>query len=212
MLARHSLAIGLVAISCLATPAFAQLGADSIKGVLGKASDLALDKLSKPGAFSADDAIRISLPGAAKGLDDLMKVTDQAGLTSDISGSLNRAAEQAAAQAKPIFRSAIDKATLKDAVGIAKGGDTGATDYLKETSNTEIVNKLKPLIGATLEKAGVMKQVSQLSAVGMDGSKLTDYVSQKTADGIFTYMGREETTIRKDPIGTGKDLLQGVKF
>ncbi len=46
----------------------------------------------------------------------------------------------------------------------------------------------------------------------MGAGEITDYVSQKTADGIFTYMGREESTLRKDPIGRGKDLVKGLRF
>jgi len=195
---RNALAIGLVAVACSA-PVHAQISGDSVKGLLGNASDSALDKLSRPGAFSADDAIRIALPGAGKNLSGLMKLTDKAGLTNDISGSLNRAAEQAAAEAKPIFRSAIDKMSLKDMGKIATGGKTAATDYLKT-----------PLVRAALDKTGVLKQTSQLSSLGYDDKKITDYVSQKTSDGIFTYMGREEEKARADPIGTGRAILKGL--
>jgi hypothetical protein len=206
---RHALAIGLVAVACSA-PVHAQISGDSVKGLLGNASDSALDKLSKPGAFSADDAIRIALPGAGKNLSGLMKLTDKAGLTNDISGSLNRAAEQAAAEAKPIFRSAIDKMSLKDMGKIATGGKTAATDYLRKTSSGDILAKLTPLVRAALDKTGVLKQTSQLSSLGYDDKKITDYVSQKTSDGIFTYMGREEEKARADPIGTGRAILKGL--
>ena len=208
---RHVLATGLVAAACIA-PAYAQISGDSVKDLLANASDSALDKLSKPGSFSADDAIRIALPGAGKNLGSLMKLTDQAGLTNDISGSLNRAAEQAAAEAKPIFRSAIDKMSMKDMGKIATGGKTAATDYLKKSSSGDILAKLTPLVKAALDKTGVLKQTSQLSSLGYDDKKITDYVSQKTSDGIFTYMGREETKAREDPVGTGKAILKGLKF
>ncbi|MGI9025775.1 MAG: DUF4197 domain-containing protein [Burkholderiaceae bacterium] len=211
----------LVAISLtLGSPAFAQVSAQSsglvsgnaLKEMLGKASDSALDRLSRPGAFSADDAIRIALPGAGKGVGDLMSMTSKAGLTGDINGSLNRAAEAAASQAKPIFRAAINKVSFSDAVGILRGGNTGATDYLKKSTGGEIRAKLLPLIRAALEKTGVLKQASQLKAFGMDEAKLIDYVAGKTSDGIFTYVGREETKARQDPIGTAGALLKGLKF
>lgn len=203
---------GIALVAATALPVQAQLSGTSLKGILGNASDAALDKLSKPGAFSADSAIRIALPGQADKLGGLMKLTDKAGLTNDISGSLNHAAEQAAGEAKPIFRSAIDKASMQDAVGIARGGDTGATDYLKKTSGGEITAKLLPLVKAALARSGVLKQTSQLSAFGMDEARITDYVTKKTSDGIFTYVGREETRLRKDPINTGKELMKGMKF
>ncbi len=202
-----------IALACaaVAAPVHAQVSADGLRGVLANASDAALDKLSKPGAFSADAAIRIALPGT-KGLGDVMKLTDRAGLTNDIDGSLNRAAEQAAGEAKPIFRAAIDRIDLKDAVGIGTGGDTAATDYLRRTSGREITAKLVPLVSAALARSGVLQQTSQLAQFGMTDAKLTDYVATKASDGIFTYVGREEKRMRQNPVESGKALLKGLKF
>lgn len=199
-------------LAAFTMPAAAQVSGNALKNMLGNASDAALDKLSQPGAFSADSAIRIALPGQADKLAGLMKLTDQAGLTKDISGNLNRAAEQAASEAKPIFRGAIDRASMNDAVGIAKGGDTGATDYLKKTSGSDIAAKLRPLVKAALDRSGLLKESSMLSSIGMSPEKLTEYVTGKTSDGIFTYVGREEKRLRADPVNTGKELLKGLKF
>ncbi len=212
MTVRPLLLAALTALSFVTVPASAQLSADSIKGVLANASDAALDRLSQPGAFSADDAIRIALPGQSKGVGDLMKLADRAGVTKDLSGSLNHAAEQAASQAKPIFRAAIDRLSTKDMVGIATGGKTAATDYLRKSSGGEIVAKLAPLVRSALQAAGVMQQASQLSSLGLTDAKLTDYVTQKTSDGIFTYVGREETKARDNPLETGRAVLKGLKF
>ncbi len=209
---RNLMALAAVALSLGAEPAHAQLSGDGLKGMLGNASDAALDKLSKPGAFSADEAIRITLPGGGKGVSDLMRLTDRAGVTNDISGSLNHAAEEAAAQAKPIFRAAIDRVTLKDAIGIGTGGKTAATDYLRKTSGDEITAKLQPLVTAALEKSGVLQQTSQLSSFGMTPEKIRDYVTKKTSDGIFTYMGREETHARENPVESGQAIMKGLKF
>jgi hypothetical protein len=205
-------AAALAASMLAALPAAAQFSGDGLKNVLGNASDAALDKLSKPGAFSADDAIRIALPGQSKGVGDLLKLADRAGVTNDIGGSLNRAAEQAAAQAKPIFRNAIDRLSLKDTVGIATGGNTAATDYLRKSSSSEILAKLTPLVKAALAQSGVLRQTSQLSSLGLTEEKLTGYVAQKTSDGIFTYVGREETQMRQNPVESGRAILKGLKF
>ena len=212
---RRILAITAFAASSFTGTVYAQVTAGGVKGLLGRASDAALDRLSQPGAFSADDAIRIGLPGGAGGakrLGDLMALADRAGVTNDLSGSLNRAAEEAAARAKPIFRAAIDRMTLRDLGSIVGGGRTGATDYLKRTSNAEIVAKLAPLVRSALERAGVFRQSAQLSAVGLTDAKITDYVSRKTADGIYTYMGREEAKVRDDPIESGRAILKGLNF
>ncbi len=45
--------------------------------------------------------------------------------------SLNRAAEDAAKSAAPIFIDAITSMSIQDALGILQGGDFAATNYLK---------------------------------------------------------------------------------
>lgn len=199
----------VLALAAFCLPASAQVGGGAIKGMLSQASDNALDQLSKPGAFSADSAIRIALPGAGGSVGKLMDLAGKAGVGGDINGALNSAAEQAAAQAKPIFHAAIDKATLSDGVTALKS-DTGATEYLRKTAGPEILAKLQPLVLAALQKSGVLKQTSQLSALGLSDAKLTDYVAGKTSDGIFTYVGRQESQMRANPLETGKTLLKGL--
>ena len=196
----------------IAGPTRAQGTGDSLKGLLANASDAALDRLSRPGAFSSDDAIRIGMPGQLGKLGDVLKFSDKVGATNDLSGQLNRAAEMAAAEAKPVFRAAIDRITMRDAIGIGTRGNTAATDFLKRTSGNDIVNKIGPLVKSALSRAGALKQTSALASFGMNEERLTTYVSQKTADGIFTYMGREETRMRSDPTTAGKALLKGLKF
>lgn len=210
----RSVFLGAAAMLGAWPAAQAQTGTNPVKAMLGQASDHALDQLARPGAFSADEAIRIALPGAAK-LGNLLDLASKAGLTGDINGSLNRAAEQAAAQAKPIFRAAIDRASFSDAVDIARGGATGATDYLKKSAGASVQAQLLPLVRAALQQSGVLAQTQQLSALGFNETRLSEYVAGKTSDGIFTYVGREETKLRQDPIGAGKSLLkgmQGLKF
>ena len=103
-----------------------------------------------------------------------------------------------------IFRAAIDKMSVSDAMAIAKGGATGATQYLRKSSGSAIAAELTPLVRAALDRTGVLSQTSKLSAVGFDSARITDYVTQKTADGIFNYMGREETSLRQNPMALGK--------
>jgi hypothetical protein len=212
MLIRRILVAASFLLLVWSAPSLAQTSGGAVKEMLGKASDSALDRLSKPGAFSSDAAIRIALPGAGKEIDGLMNLASKAGLTGNIDESLNRAAEMAATKAKPIFRAAIDKASFEDGVAIARGGDTGATDYLKKNTSDEVKAQLAPLIKSALDDTGVLKHTSELQAMGMDEAKLTTYVTGKTSDGIFTYVGQEEAKARKNPIGTAEKMLKNLKY
>jgi hypothetical protein len=187
-----------------------------IKGLLASASDSALTKLAVPGAFQKDEAIRIGLPGPLKKLSGVLNLAGQAGLTKGLDTALNDAAGVAAGAAKPVFRNAIDKMTIVDGVGIATGGGTAATDYLKRSSGHVLEAQLSPLVENALRKTGAFAKFQKLTAspaaasLGLSGDTLTRSVTQQTAAGIYHYMGAEERKIRANPLGIGKTLLDGV--
>ena len=61
--------------------------------------------------------------------------------------ALNRGAEEAAKEAKPIFITAIKSMTIQDAWGILKGEPRdAATQYLKRTTSGQLREKFKPVI------------------------------------------------------------------
>src|SRR5690606_21035934 len=120
----------------------------------------------------------------------------------------NRAAETAAGKAKPIFRDAINGMTVQDTASVLTGGDTAATDYLEESSGERILGEIRPLVAQALQGAGAFKHTKSLRQLGLTEEKLTDHVTDRTAAGIFKYMGAEETKLRSDPVGGIKSLLK----
>jgi hypothetical protein len=216
---RTAIALGTMAVvSVAATPAQAgTLDGGGIKKMLGGASDNALDKLSKPGAFYADTAIRILLPGAkGKLASKLLKTSDKLGVTTKLTKSLNDAAGFAAQEAKPVFRSAVDGLTLADVPGIALKND-GATEYLKKSADTDLRLKVRPLIVSALTKVGAFDQLEKmgkggglLSIVKLDRESLTESVTDQTMKGIYSYMAKEEAGLRGNILGTGKSILDAV--
>jgi hypothetical protein len=216
---RGAFALGIMAIVSVAvTPAQAGvLDGGGIKKLLGGASDNALDKLSKPGAFYADTAIRILLPGAkGKLASKLLKTSDKLGVTSKLTKSLNDAAGFAAQEAKPVFRSAVDGLSLADVPGIALKND-GATEYLKKSADTDLRLKVRPLIVSALTKVGAFDQLAKMGSAGgllslakLDRESLTESVTDQTMKGIYNYMAKEEAGLRGNLLGTGKSILDAV--
>lgn len=217
VLAMSALVVPLAFSPLLIAPVQAQ--SKGVTSLLGNASDGALDKLSKPGAFYADKAVRVLLPGPLKKASSILRFTSKAGLTKDITRTLNDAAGRAALEAKPVFRSAIDNMSLTDGVDIVTGGGRGGTDYLRKTSGEELHIKIRPLVEKALGDVGAYQQVERLGSLsslaalgGADISRdgLTDSVTKQALNGIFTYMGREEEKFRSNPLGKGKKILEGI--
>ena len=197
----------------VSAPAIAQ--SSGFSSLLGGASDKALDKLSQPGAFFADKAVRILLPGPLQKAGKLLRFTGQKGLTDDLTKSMNDVASLAAREAKPIFRNAIDGINLKDGVGIAKSS-SGATDYLRDNSVESLSQKIRPLVVKAMGDTVASKQLDKLSSnkvvskLGFSSDNMTDHVTKKTMEGIFKYMAAEESKLRKNPLKSLGGLL-GVK-
>ena len=159
------------------------------------------------------------LPGPLQKATSILRFTSKAGLTKDITKTLNDAAGKAALEAKPVFRSAIDGLTLQDGVGIVTGGQEAGTEYLQRTSGMELAAKVRPLVEKALGDLGAYQQVERLGSIsalarlgGADISRdgLTDSVTDQAMEGIFTYIGKEEANFRRNPLDKGKKLLKGI--
>jgi hypothetical protein len=221
---RHMIALMGMGALILPVAARAQvlggLGLGSgLTSLLAKASDSSLDKLSVPGGFYNDSAIRIMLPlvgGAGGTIGKLLGRADKLGLTDGITRKLNDAAGLAAKEAKPVFRAAIDQLKLTDVPGIV-GQNDGATQYLRRSSGDMLRGKFRPLIDAALVRVGAFGALDQLGktnslvrAAGLTRDKLAGSVTDQALNGIYKYIAGEEGRLRSDPLGKAGGLLKGV--
>jgi hypothetical protein len=131
--------------------------------------------------------------------------------------ALNRGAEDAAKEAKPIFVSAIKQMTIQDAWGILKGEKDAATQYLKKTTTAQLTEKFKPIIKQSLERTNATKYYTnlvnaynKLPLVEKVNPNLDDYATAKGIDGLFVMVAKEEKLIRDDPAARTSDLLKRV--
>lgn len=215
MIARRALLAGAAGMFAFANApwAIAKLPKSGVKGLIAGASDGALDKLAQPGAFYADTAVRILLPGAnGKLASKLFGMGDRLGLTTNLTKSLNDAGGKAAGEAKPVFRAAIDNLRWSDAPALVTKND-GATRYLQSSAGGVLFTKVSPLVGSALDNVGAFGQLDQLAkgnplmaSAGLTRDGLTRSVTEQALKGIFHYMAGEEAALRRNPAA----LLKGV--
>ena len=131
--------------------------------------------------------------------------------------TLNRGAEDAAKEAKPIFINAIKQMTIQDAWAILKGSDNAATEYLKKTTSSQLYDKFKPVIQTSLQKVNATKYYgdivttyNKIPLVEKVNPDLDDYATHKAMDGLFLLIADEEKKIRQDPVARTTDLLKKV--
>lgn len=173
-------------------------------------------QLSQVNGFFENAAVKILMPPEAEKVTNTLRSVGLGSLVDKAVLSMNRAAEDAAKSASPIFVNAIKQMTITDALGILKGGDFAATNYFKEKTTASLTDAFKPVIDKALTNVDATKYWSDVfTAYNRFASKpintdLSAYVTQKAIDGIFYEVGIEEQKIRKDPAARVTELLKKV--
>lgn len=167
--------------------------------------------------FFKNSLIKIPFPPEAQKVEAKLR---QLGMGSEVDKfilTLNRGAEAAAKEAKPIFVSAITSMTIQDAWGILKGEPNAATNYLKKTTSSQLTAKFKPVMQSALSKNNATKYYSDLvntynkvPFVDKVNPNLDDYATSLALKGLFTLVEKEEGNIRKNPTARATDLLKKV--
>jgi hypothetical protein len=187
-----------------------------LKEALTVGAQRGTDKISAVDGFFKNAALKILMPEEAKKVEETLrgigmgKQVDQAILT------MNRAAEDAAKSAAPIFINAVKGMSIQDAVGILKGGDNAATNYLKSKTTAELTAAFRPVIEKSLQKVDATKYwntvFTNYNRVSKDkvNTDLPTYVTEKALTGIFNQLAEEEKNIRKDPAARTTEILKKV--
>ncbi len=163
-------------------------------------------------------AIKILFPEEAQKVERTMRSLGLNSLADNVIMSVNRAAEDAAKEAKPIFVAAIKQMTIADATNILLSGNKdAATQYFKRVTSQELRLKFQPVIQSSLTKVGatrywsdVITRYNQIPLITRVNPDLEGYVTQKAIDGLFVEIAREELKIRQNASSRSTALLQKV--
>ena len=175
------------------------------------------DQLSAVNGYFGNAAVKILFPPQAQKAEKALRGLGLNQLCDNVILSLNRAAEDAAKQAKPIFIDAIMHMSLQDATSILLGPKDAATQYFKRTTSASLAFTFKPVIQNSLNKTGATKYYSdaaneynKVPFVKKMNPDISDYVTQKAIDGLFYEIAQEELNIRKNINARPSPLLQKV--
>jgi hypothetical protein len=187
-----------------------------LKEALSLGAEKSTAKLSAPDGFFKDAAVKILLPKQVQDIEKKMRMFGLGKLVDNAELSMNRAAEDAAKSAAPIFLSAIKQMTVTDALNILRGTDTAATGYLRKTTTPQLTSAFMPVIQESLKKTEAAKYwndvftaYNRFSSTPVD-TDINSYVTSKALDGIFHYVAQEEVNIRQNPAGRVTDILKKV--
>ena len=188
-----------------------------LREALEIATARAVKRTSRAGGFSANDLIRIQLPEALEAPARALRLVGLGRHVDDLEAAMNRAAERASAEATPLFVDAVRGLSFADARRILQGGDTAATDYFRGKTETRLASRFRPEAHEAMRKVGLYREYEALLGAYQNlplthkpNLDLADYITERTIDGLFQLLGREERRIRRDPVARTTELLREV--
>jgi hypothetical protein len=199
---------------------------EGLKTALLVGTDTAVSITSKTNGYYQDEVIKILLPQEVQEAESYIRNLGLGGQLDDFILSMNRAAEDAADEAGPIFSNAITDLSISDGWDIlnginpAEGGSkksfdsTAATNYLRSTTYSSLYGAFQPKIKNSLDKKLIgdystnkiwnditttYNSAATLAGWDQIETELDVYVTEKGLDGLFIKVGKEEKAIRNDP-------------
>ena len=188
-----------------------------VKEALNKGADYAVASLGRNGGFLGNDKVKIPLPGYLQKAESALRMFGMGKQADQLVETMNHAAENAVAVAKPVLVESIRKMSVQDAKGILTGGEDSVTQYFKRTSTEQLTAKFMPIVKKETGKLQLAEQYNKFAgkaaSAGLIEQKDADidsYVTQKAMDGLFLMIAEEEKKLRANPVGAGSDLLKKV--
>jgi hypothetical protein len=190
---------------------------DGLKEALVNGISKGSDITSQLDGYFKNPEIKIPFPSDAKKVEDKLRAIGLGDNVDRFVMTLNRGAEDAAKEAKPIFIDAIKSMSINDAWAILKGQPDAATQYLKKTTTAQLKTKFSPVIQNSLNKVNAAKYYTDLvntynkiPLVDQVNPDLNSYATDLAIQGLFTMIAKEEKNIRQDPVARTTDLLKKV--
>ncbi len=200
----------------LGTPSSTEMSL-GLKQALELGTGYSTQRLSAKDGYLGNLAVKIFLPEEAKQAEKALRAIGLNSLVDNAITSLNRAAEDAAQEAKPIFVNAIKQMSFQDVTNILLGKQDAATLYFKRTTSNALAGKFRPIVSSSLNKVNATKywgdlttSYNRLPLVKPINTDLTGYVTDQAIDGLFIEIAKEELKIRENLGARSTSLLQKV--
>lgn len=215
----------LLCLCLIATPLFSSdLSALSDKDVgkglkeaLVQGVGRAVGQLSLADGFLGNPEVKIPLPPSLERAEKVLRDFGMGSYADELVTTMNRAAEAAVVEAKPILLEGIKKLTLADAKAILTGPEDSATQYFRKTSGEAIIQKFMPKVQAATGRVKLAEDynrfagpAAQFGLIDQQDADLDQYVTRQAVAGLFLMIAQQEKAIRADPVGQTSKLLRKV--
>ena len=188
-----------------------------LKAALVRGAETAVGQLGQPNGFLGDERVRIPLPESVQQVEKMMRTFGYGKRADALIETMNRAAETAVVEAKPLLVTAVKKMKVSDAKNILSGPQDAATQYFRNTTSMNLTQRFLPIVKKATAEVKLAEaynrfgsKAARFGLVDAKDANLDNYVTQKALDGLFLIIAEQEKKIREDPVGTGSTLIKKV--
>jgi hypothetical protein len=108
--------------------------------------------------------------------------------------------------------------SINDGLGILRGGNNAATEFLKRVTTQSLTQAFRPVIQNSLDKVDASRYWKDIFNIyntlpitkNKVNTDLTGYVTERALNGLFINVAQEEANIRNNPGARVTDLLRKV--
>lgn len=192
--------------------------AQGIREALDQGVGRGIAQLHREDGFFGNNAYKIMLPAEAQRMEGVLRQMGMDALVDRAILQINRAAEDAAGAARPIFTEAITQMTLADALGIVNGTDSAATAYFRQRTSDRLRSAFMPIVKLSLDQFSATKYYGELAATYNNfpttlqkvNPDLAAHVTDKAVAALFDQVAKEEAAIRSSAAARKTAVLKRV--
>jgi hypothetical protein len=210
LLSSQALALGLADLSN-------KDAAGGLKEALVRGAQTAVAALGRQDGFLGNERVRIPLPDSLHRIEGMMRTFGMGKYADELVTTMNRAAESAVVEAKPLLVNAVKNMSVQDAKAVLTGGEDAATQYFRRTTSAPLTEKFLPIVAKATHKVKLAEKYNQFAGKGAKfglidakDADLDNYVTRKALDGLFLMIAEEEKKIRRDPVGAASGIVRRV--
>lgn len=188
-----------------------------LKQALEQGAAQAVAMLGARDGFFANERFRLPLPDSLQQLEPVLRTFGQGAALDELHLAMNRAAESAVAQARPLLVGAVKSMSVQDAKGILTGGDDSVTQFFRGKTFDALTQKFLPIVskvtaGQKLAERyeRIARQASKFGLISQEDAQLDRFVTRRALDALYLRIADEEKAIRDNPAQAAGKLAKKV--
>lgn len=183
--------------------------ADLVERLLMLSTQRAFARLTQPDGFWDSTVARIDLPVLfGRPGSTAEKILRSPLFREKLQHQLNIIAENGARVAAPLVYDSVRRLTITDALALLRGGNTGATTFLRQSMGASLVNAMIPELGQVMQATQDPILSQAISALtGVNVTDAAHALALQADNAIWYEIGAQEGEIRANPESTNDPAL-----